>query len=115
MPPVKINGQIVEFSSCLLSLLVALSLSLGSAYFIAELGGGRQYQNIESERGIDIERQRQRDGKKKGGCWVGGHLRDRVGVKASRDTSQCQTHRHTAATDSSLQLRLQAQMDTGRG
>lgn len=78
-------------------------------------GGGRQYQNIGSERGIDTERQRQRDGEKKGGCWVGGQLRDRVGVKASRDTSQCQTHRHTAATDSSLQPRLQAQLDTGRG
>lgn len=38
---------------------------------------------------------------------------DREGVKASRDTSQCQTHRHTAATDSSSQPRLQAQLDTG--
>ncbi len=65
----------------------------------------------EKERREPAERQRQRDGEKR--TLGGGAERDREGVKASRDTSRCQTHRHTAATDSSSQLRLQAQLDTG--
>lgn len=56
----------------------------------------------------EIERQRQWDGEKRRLWGVGGRERDREGVKASRDTSRCQTHRHSAATDSSLQLHLEA-------
>lgn len=66
----------------------------------------------------DRETETKRRGEKEtwgggGGRKRGEAERDREGVKASRDTSRCQTHRHTAATDSSSQPRLQAQLDTG--
>lgn len=61
---------------------------------------------------MDTERQRQRDGKQTEAVGFGDQLKDREGVMASRDTSQCQTHRHTAAINLSLQPRLQAQLDT---
>lgn len=116
MPPVKINWQIVELSSRLLFVVGIGGGSVCSVCSSSEAGGQamphhREWEN-EREGRKDIERQR--DGEKRrlgGGRWVA--ERDREGVKASTDTSRCQTHRHTAATDSSLQLRLEAQLDTG--
>lgn len=120
MPPVKINGQIVELSSCLLLLSVVgpCALSVPSR----EAGGRamprhREWGN-ESEREQRRQRDRDKETGRKGDLGRGGRKRgeaerDREGVKASRDTSRCQTHRHTAATDSSSQPRLQAQLDTG--
>ena len=59
----------------------------------------------------DRDKVTKRKGDLGGGCWGFGVERDREGVKTSGDTSRCQTHRHTAATDSSSQLHLQAQLD----
>lgn len=107
MPPVKINGQIVKLSSCLL-LVVVVGLCVLSAPSPRQ--EARQCLIIESERMGKREGRRQRrrlqgEGKREG--------RDREGVMASGDTSLCQTHRNTAAIDSSSQPRLQAQLDTG--
>lgn len=105
MPPVKINGQIVELSSCLLLLLV-VGLCVQTVLSLRQ--EARQCLITESER--MKEGKWRKETERLGGCGV---ERDREGVKASRDTSRCQTQRHTAATDSSSQLRLQAQLDTG--
>lgn len=68
MPPVKINGQIVELSSCLLLLLV---VGLCVLSFPSLRQEARHCLIIESERmrerdrGNETERQRQRDGEKR--------------------------------------------------
>lgn len=63
-------------------------------------GGGQRHR---SER--DGQRQKRWRGKEAVGLGERRWLGDREGVKAGGDTSRCQTHRHTAATDSSLRPR----------
>lgn len=118
MPPVKINWQIAELSSCLLFVVVGIGVGSVCALSVPSPrqeagrcliteGEGTRERGKEGDRETETKRWRGR---------LGGETereRDREGVKACGDTSRCQTHRHTAATDSSLQPRLEAQLDTG--
>lgn len=117
-PPVKINWQIVELSPPFVVCRwywcwVAVLHPVCSITEAGRPGDASPLREGERERW----REREEDGWWCRRCVCGGGKRakegDRERAQAWGDTSRCQTHRHTAATDSSLQPRLEAQLDTG--